>query len=132
MPRHGLAVEAASPIVDSAPLGPSRRRYANAAVLAASDLPPEACLDRLHEIERAFGRTRTGERWRARVLDLDLILWSGGAWSSERLTIPHPEFRRRDFVLAPAAAIAPAWRDPLFGQTVAQLLARLTRARGLP
>jgi 2-amino-4-hydroxy-6-hydroxymethyldihydropteridine diphosphokinase len=62
------------------------------------------------------------------VLDLDLVLWSGGAWASDRLVLPHPEFRRRTFVLAPAATIAPAWRDPLTGLTVRQLGARLNRA----
>lgn len=128
---EGLSVEAASPVIASAPLGPSRRRYANAAALVATNLAPVALLDRLQQIERRFGRTRRGARWRARVLDLDLILWTGGPFASERLVIPHPEFRRRAFVLAPAAAIAPGWRDPLSGRTLAQLLARLTRASPL-
>lgn len=128
---EGLSVEAASPVVESAPLGPSRRRYANAAAEIATDLAPEALLDRLQAIERRFGRTRRGQRWRARVLDLDLILWTGGPFASARLTIPHPEFRRRAFVLAPAAAIAPAWRAPLSGRTLAQLHASLTRASPL-
>lgn len=128
---EGLSVEAASPVIASAPMGPSRRRYANAAALVATNLAPVALLDRLQQIERRFGRTRRGARWRARVLDLDLILWTGGPFASERLVIPHPEFRRRAFVLAPAAAIAPGWRDPLSGRTLAQLLARLTRASPL-
>jgi 2-amino-4-hydroxy-6-hydroxymethyldihydropteridine diphosphokinase len=124
----GLRLEAVSPILTRAPLGPSRRRYANAAVVVTSDLAPEAVLDRLQHIERDFGRRRRGLRWGARVLDLDLVLWSGGAWASDRLVLPHPEFRRRTFVLAPAATIAPAWRDPLTGLTVRQLGARLNRA----
>jgi 2-amino-4-hydroxy-6-hydroxymethyldihydropteridine diphosphokinase len=127
-----LAVEAASPVVASSPLGPSRRRYANAAAIVATDLAPEALLDRLQQIERGFGRRRRGARWRARVLDLDVVLWSGGPWASERLTIPHPEFRARDFVLAPAVAIAAKWRDPVTGLTLRQLRRRLTRASALP
>ncbi|MFA9200332.1 MAG: 2-amino-4-hydroxy-6-hydroxymethyldihydropteridine diphosphokinase [Cypionkella sp.] len=130
--QAGLAVEAASPVMASAPLGPSRRRYANAAALVASALAPEELLTTLQGIEQAFGRRRRGARWRARPLDLDLVLWSGGAWASARLTVPHPQFRHRAFVLAPAAAIAPAWRDPLSGLTVRQLLARLTRPSPLP
>ena len=125
-------VVAASPIVDSTPLGPSRRRYANAAAVIASALAPEAMLDRLQAIENHFGRVRRGRRWSARVLDLDIVLWSGGAWASERLVIPHPEFRGRAFVLAPAAAIAGGWRDPLTGFSLRQLQARLTRAEPLP
>src|SRR3546814_10748848 len=64
----------ASPIVASDPLGPSRRRYANAVALVASSLDPPAMLDRLQAIEAAFGR-RTGQRWSARTLDLDNLLW---------------------------------------------------------
>ena len=128
----GLDIEATSPIIASAPLGPSRRRYANAAAIVSTELAPEELLDLLHALEHAFGRRRSGQDWRARVLDLDVVLWNGGPWASERLLIPHPEFRSRTFVLAPARAIAPDWRDPVTGQTIRQLHARLTRARALP
>jgi 2-amino-4-hydroxy-6-hydroxymethyldihydropteridine diphosphokinase len=124
-------IEAASPIVGSAPLGPSRRRYANAAVVLRSALEPEALLDELKAIERAFGRRRGGQRWLSRVLDLDIVLWSGGAWVSPGLTIPHPAFRERQFVLGPACAIAPDWRDPVSRLSLRQLLARLMRPRPL-
>ena len=128
----GLKLKAASPIVASAPLGPSRRRYANAAAVVKTRLAPEELLDRLQAIERGFGRRAGGLRWGARVLDLDIVLWSGGAWASPGLTVPHTEFRSRRFVLGPAAAIAPRWRDPLTALTVRHLLARLTRPRPLP
>lgn len=123
---EGLVLEATSPIVDSAPLGPSLRRYANAAAVVTTDHGPPAFLNILQQIERAFGRRRRGRKWRARPLDLDIVLWSGGAWLSRRLAIPHPLFRHRGFVLGPAAAIAPAWRDPLSGRTLRHLDARLT------
>jgi len=126
--REGLAVERASPVIATAPLGPSRRRYANAVAILATDLPPDALLRRLKAVERRFGR-RPGRRWAARVLDLDLVLWEGGAWSSPGLTVPHVAFRRRRFVLEPAAAIAPRWRDPLTGRTLRQLLGRQLLAR---
>ena len=54
-------------------------------------------------------------------------LWSGGPYVDRSLTIPHPLFRERDFVLGPASAIAPHWRDPVTGLTLRQLHARLTR-----
>jgi 2-amino-4-hydroxy-6-hydroxymethyldihydropteridine diphosphokinase len=66
------------------------------------------------------------------VLDLDVVLWSGGAYAAPTLTIPHPLFRTRAFVLSPAAAIASAWRDPVTGATLRQLHARLTGPRALP
>ena len=124
-------VEAVSPIVTSAALGPSRRAYANAAAMIASDEPPPALLCRLKAIEHAFGR-RAGQRWGARVIDLDILLWSGGAWASPGLVVPHVEWRRRAFVLAPLLAVAPGWRDPVTGLTVRQLAHRLTAPRGLP
>lgn len=110
--------------IETAPLGPSRRRFANAAILIESAESPPELLARLKQIERSFGR-RNGRRWDARVIDLDLILWSGGAWSSPGLTVPHPLFRRRDFVLRPLVRIVPDWRDPLTGRTIRQLAARL-------
>ncbi len=122
---------AVSPIIASAPIGPSQRTYANAAAVIECEHTPLALLSTLQEIEREFGRTRCGRRWRARSLDLDIILWSGGIWASERLSIPHPRMHERRFVLGPAAAIAPTWRDPLSGLFLSQLNARLTRQRAL-
>ncbi len=130
--REGLKILAAAPVIRSAPLGPSRRRYANGAVLVRAKQGPDELLDLLKAIERRFGRTRGGQRWASRVLDLDIVLWSGGAWSSPGLTVPHPAFRQRTFVLAPVLAIAPDWRDPLTALSLRQLHARLTRPRPLP
>ena len=117
-----------SPIIASDPIGPSRRRYANAVALVASPLAPPEMLDRLQAIEAAFGR-RMGQRWGARTLDLDVLLWSGGAWSDADLTIPHPAIGQRAFVLGPLRAIAPDWRHPLTAQTIRQLAARLIRPK---
>lgn len=119
----GLPIERTSHVISTAPLGPSRRRYANAAAILATDLAPDALLRRLKTVERKFGR-RGGRRWASRVLDLDVILWEGGAWNSPGLTVPHLAFRQRRFVLDPAAAIAPSWRDPVTGLTLRQLARR--------
>ena len=118
-----LRILALSRLHASAPLGPSRRRYANAAVLVETMLTPPALLAHLKAIERRFGRRR-GRRWGARTLDLDIVLWSGGIWRERSLKVPHPVFRTRDFVLRPLAQIAAAWRDPVCGLSVAHLLAR--------
>ena len=118
---------AASPVIETAPVGPSSRRFANAAALIGSPLEPPAMLATLKAIERDFGR-RLGRRWGERVLDLDILLWSGGRWSTRSLTIPHAELTRRAFALAPLTRIAPAWRISEKG-TVRQHAARLTRAR---
>lgn len=123
----GWRVDAAARLIDSAPVGPSLRRYANGAAIIAGDCAPPDALESLQEVERAFGRNRCGQRWRSRTLDLDIVLWSGGAWHGPHLAVPHPLFRQRDFVLRPAAQIAPHWRDPVTHLTVRQLAARLSR-----
>lgn len=125
----GVQIVAVSPTIRSTPLGPSRRAYANGVALIDCALPPEDLLALLKQIEAAFGRKAGGQRWSPRVLDLDIVLWSGGAWASDGLTIPHPAFRARRFVLDPAVAVAPRWRDPVTGLTLRQLAARLSRAR---
>ena len=104
-------------------MGPAGRRFANAALLARSGLPPLELLARLQSLERAFGR-RSGRRWGPRVLDLDIILFSAGVYRSRRLNVPHPAFRSRRFVLEPLLEIAPRWRDPVSGHTVRQLAYR--------
>ncbi|WP_347304540.1 2-amino-4-hydroxy-6-hydroxymethyldihydropteridine diphosphokinase [Croceibacterium sp. TMG7-5b_MA50] len=120
-------VSARSPVVDSAPVGPSLRRYANAALVLETDRWPPALLAVLQAMEHDFGRRRRGQRWGARVLDLDIVLWSGGEWQTHGLAIPHPQFRHRAFVLRPGAVVAGDWRDPVSGLTLRHLAARLDR-----
>lgn len=124
-------VVAVSPTIASAPLGPSSRRFANAAVLVRSRADPPRMLAQLKRIEREFGR-RAGRRWGARIIDLDIVLWSGGAWSSRGLTVPHVAFRERGFVLVPLLAIAADWRDPLTGRRIRHLAHLVDRPRAHP
>ncbi|MCH7860433.1 MAG: 2-amino-4-hydroxy-6-hydroxymethyldihydropteridine diphosphokinase [Proteobacteria bacterium] len=119
-------VTAVSPILHTPPLGPSKRRFANAVALIETDEAPPALLRRLKAIERDFGRRR-GRTWGARVIDLDIVLWSGGSWGEPALVVPHRLFRDRAFVLAPLARVAAGWRDPVTGLSVRQLAARLRR-----
>lgn len=126
-------VFAVSPIIRSVAIGPSKRRYANAAAIISSALAPPDMLALLQSVEDHFGRRRRGQAWQARTLDLDIIFWSGGMWVSDNpaLAVPHPHLRSRQFVLAPAAAIAPDWRDPISGYSIRQLFHRLNRAKPL-
>ncbi len=126
--QEGLRLVCQAPVITSRPIGPSRRAYANGAVLVDSVLEPEALLAALKRVESRFGRRR-GQSWGARVLDCDIVLWDGGAWHGPHLTIPHLQFRDRDFVLRPAAVIAPLWWDPLTGRTLRQLHARSARRK---
>lgn len=122
-----LRLIAQSHIMASRPLGPSDRIYANAAALIQTTLGPLDLLDHLQAVERRFGRKRY-RRWGSRTLDLDILLWSDGKARHKRLTLPHACLRERAFALRPLAAIAPHWRDPVTGLTIAHLTARLLRA----
>jgi 2-amino-4-hydroxy-6-hydroxymethyldihydropteridine diphosphokinase len=143
-PRHGAPARviaaamarldpvAQSRVISSRPIGPSQRAYTNAVALIESALSPPALLIHLKAIEQAFGRRSGGQRWSARVLDLDIILWSGGIWVDETLTIPHPAYRVRHFVLGPLCEIAAQWRDPLTHFSALQLKACLDRKHPCP
>jgi 2-amino-4-hydroxy-6-hydroxymethyldihydropteridine diphosphokinase len=120
----------ASPILLNKARGNAGRDFANAVALVESELNPPQMLKRLKALEREFGRRR-GRRWAARVLDLDIIDWSGGKWHSRFLSVPHPAAKSREFVIGPLAAIAPSWRlqAPLSARHLAHRLAR-RRPRG--
>jgi 2-amino-4-hydroxy-6-hydroxymethyldihydropteridine diphosphokinase len=115
----------ASPILLNKAMGGAGRDFANAVALVESDLEPADMLSRLKTIEREFGR-RPGKRWGPRVLDLDIVLWSGGKFRSRGLSIPHPALGKRSFVLQPLSAIAPSWRvtGALAARHLAHRLAR--------
>lgn len=123
-----IGVERLSTIRLTPALGPAGRAFANAVALVETELDPPALLRRLKQIEVSFGR-RPGQRWGARVIDLDLILWSGSCWDGTQLVIPHPSFRDRRFVLQPLSELVPHWRDPITGLSVRQLLARHEQRR---
>jgi len=129
--KAGVKILRAGALMQSRPIGPSRHLYFNSAFVVETALDPEELLDFIKRLERGYGRRPGGQRWTERVLDLDIVLWDGGSWVSNRLTIPHPHFRERAFVLKPTAEIAPRWRDPVTGLTLRQLYARLTAPRPL-
>ena len=124
----GLAVEAVSPIFSTAPLGPSRRRYANAALLGHWTGSSEDLLGLLKQTEHAFGRRR-GRRWGPRVLDCDLLAFGSDIVRTDKLQVPHHGMHERAFVLKPVLTLWPDWRHPLLGLTVRQMAARLGKPR---
>ncbi len=119
----------ASPILLNPAQGGAGRDFANAVTLVESDLDPNAMLRTLKAIEVEFGR-RPGRRWGSRVLDLDILAWSGGNVRSTALTIPHPRLADRAFAIGPLAAIAPGWQI-IGALTARHLAARLARRRAL-
>jgi 2-amino-4-hydroxy-6-hydroxymethyldihydropteridine diphosphokinase len=97
----------------------------NGVLVGETSLAARALLDHLLAIEQFFGRTRPYPG-APRTLDLDLILYGSEVIDEPGLTVPHPRFRDRFFVLAPLAEVAAGWRDPVTDRTVEELLRALT------
>ena len=122
--------------------------FVNAAALLRTRLAPAELLARLHAVEARFGRRRD-RRWGPRTLDLDLLFFGDrvlpdpgmqARWRAlpaerqqaeapEGLILPHPRLQDRPFVLIPLAEIAPGWRDPVTGRSVAEMAAALDPAQ---
>ncbi|MBA3484895.1 MAG: 2-amino-4-hydroxy-6-hydroxymethyldihydropteridine diphosphokinase [Pirellulales bacterium] len=98
--------------------------FLNAAALVSTSLPPAELLAGLRRIETGLGRARN-ERWAARSLDLDVLLYDGVVLQTSELEVPHPRMAFRRFVLEPAAEIAPWMIHPESGWTVGALLQHL-------
>jgi 2-amino-4-hydroxy-6-hydroxymethyldihydropteridine diphosphokinase len=112
-----IQVGAVSPWFRTAPIGPPQPDYINGCAILATSLEPLDLLDALLLVEAQFGRERR-ERWGARTLDLDLLLYGDRMIDLPRLTVPHPRMAERGFVLLPLVEIAADWVDPRSGLTI--------------
>jgi len=124
----GIVIEARARWYRTAPVPISEQPwYVNGVVRVATALGPEALLQRLLDVEAAFGRRR-GERNAPRTIDLDLLAHGDhvlDAAGPHAARIPHPRMTERAFVLLPLAEVAPDWRHPVSGDAVADLITRL-------
>lgn len=123
----GIRVEARSHLYQTAPIGPPQPDYLNACAILSTSLDPVTLLHTLLKIEQQFGRVRR-ERWGARTLDIDLLLYDNLILTLPNLQIPHPRMTDRAFVLIPLAEIASDWIDPKSGQTIATLAQQVDRS----
>ena len=114
----GIRILAISEAVDSDPVGyTDQDNFLNLCLAVACESNPDDLLVRTLEIERLLGRERTANRNGPRTLDIDLLFYEGGAWDSPTVTLPHPRWSSRGFVViplsnllqSPALAKHPAW-----------------------
>ena len=95
--------------------------FLNTVLEVNTNLNPSELLQVCLEVEKQNNRIRETVKG-PRTLDIDIIFYGSTIIQSPELTIPHPSFSQRRFVLAPLAEIAPSFVDPTSGQTMQQLL----------
>ena len=115
-----IELVAVSSWYQTAPIGPPQPDYLNGCATLQTSLKPLDLLNLLHSIESAFGRVRQ-ERWGARTLDLDLLLYDDLIIDLPTLQVPHPRMIERAFVLVPLSEISPNAIEPKSGQSIATL-----------
>jgi 2-amino-4-hydroxy-6-hydroxymethyldihydropteridine diphosphokinase len=120
-------LDAYSPVYRSAAVGPGEQPdYLNMVARLETSQPPAALLENLQQIEHDHGRER-GQRWAARSLDLDILLYDDVVMDSPTLTIPHPRLAQRNFVLYPLYDVAPGMVLPC-GTSLSALVKHCTGA----
>ena len=113
-----------SSLVQSPPMGPQDQpHYINAVMAISTTLQPLVLFEHLQQIENVQGRVRRTQRWVARTLDLDLLLYGDQFIDIPALTVPHIGIASRAFVLYPLHEIAPDLTIPGLG-AVADLMAQ--------
>ena len=123
--EHGVA-----PVYETLPVGgpANQPTYLNSAIRIFTTLDPFELLAATQHIENQLGRKRP-ERWAARTIDIDILLFGDETIESESLTIPHPRMHERLFVLAPLGDVAPDVTHPGIGSAVQAIVEQLATSQ---
>ena len=113
-----------SAVYQSEPWGfNAEQMFLNQVVVAETGLVPHAVLEQCLQIEAELGRTRSGNGYEPRTIDIDIIFFGDYIIDTPDLKVPHPLMHQRNFVLRPLADVAPDFVHPIFGSAVKQLAA---------
>ena len=114
LPDHGVDVLASSSVYETQPVGLvlDQRDFYNACLRIETAHGPEGLLDACKAVERVLGREPGGVRHGPRPIDIDVLLLGDLEYSSDRLTLPHPEVVSRRFVLVPLLELDPGLTLP--------------------
>ena len=130
----GVTLVAQAPIYETEPVGVkpeyAHLKFLNTVLILRSDRPAEALQRDLADAEVRLGRVRGEDRFAPRAIDID-VLFAGDRWmETDRLTLPHPRWAQRRFVVQPLADVRPDLVLPGAGRTVREVLASLTSSEG--
>lgn len=98
--------------------------FLNMAIIGETELAALDLLETVKNIEDELGRVPS-ERFGPRLIDIDVIFYGDTIMDTPRLTLPHPRYSERAFVLQPILDICPGWPHPLTGKTAKQLIEAL-------
>ena len=109
--HQDIEISQISRIYKSVPLGRADSLFWNLCCIVETSLSPKELLLVVKDIEEKVGRKKA-RRWSNRVIDIDILLFGLDSFCDRTLTIPHPQFCYRSFVLQPAFEIAGEWFHP--------------------
>ena len=125
---------AVSAVYETAPVGnPDDPAFFNAAVALETDLAPAELKQQvLACIEQQLGRQRSADPNAPRTIDIDISLYDDAILDLGKRRIPDPEIVRFAHIAVPLADLAPGYRHPETGETLAEIAARVTAAAAQP
>lgn len=132
--ERGVGVRVVSALIETEAVGgpAGQPLFVNGAALVETELSPRELLEVCNQVEAALGRDRSGGRWTARTIDIDILVYGQRVIDAPDLTVPHPRIVARGFVLEPLAEIAPGLSVPGTGKTVAELWAAYNAGSAQP
>ena len=123
---HYIKIISKSSFYQTSPIGPIQQEwFINSAIKINTSLTPIKLLTNLLNIESTMGRVRK-EKWGPRLIDLDLLFYDNQILNEEKVTIPHPEISKRNFVLIPLCEIAANLNHPTLKKSIKTLLQEST------
>jgi 2-amino-4-hydroxy-6-hydroxymethyldihydropteridine diphosphokinase len=113
-----------SPIYETEPWGfESKNFFLNQVLWVKTALSPQQIIYNINRIEERTGRSRSGVKYKDRIIDIDLLLYDDLIISEDGLNIPHPQMHLRRFVLQPMSDIAGEIMHPVLNKNINSLLA---------
>ena len=122
--NSGIEITKYASLIESSPqnMGDCKKMFLNTVILVKTELDPFLLLKELKKIEIKLGRVANQKSLSLpRTVDLDIIFYDDFIYESNELTIPHPNYHKRCFVLKPLIEIAPNWVDPILNITVKEV-----------
>ena len=116
------AIIASSAVYETEPWGDQDQPdFYNQVHIISTDLSAERLMETILKIEERMGRVR-GAKNASRIIDIDILFFSGAVINTGSLTVPHPEIPNRRFVLTPLDELSPELVHPALHKTIHQML----------